>query len=104
MNSMRSRTAAFFSGLSDQPEVARHGVRKHAIETRLVERIHPSENSAEHGAVFSHHRPVAILIERLLRDVHLIAGKASALKRAARHPVDAPVSVIGAARAVLAER
>ena len=47
---------------------------------------------------------VAILIQRLRRHRHLLAGEAAALDRAAEHPVHAAVAVIGAAGAVLAER
>src|SRR5579863_5077267 len=62
------------------------------------------EQSGKHGAIIRQHRIVAVLKQRRLLDLDLLADDAPAIDAAAHHPVDAAVTVIGAAVAILAER
>src|SRR5579872_1587202 len=62
------------------------------------------EQSGKHGAIIRKHRIVAVLKQRRLLDLDLLADDAPAIDAAAHHPVDAAVTMIGAAVAVLAER
>src|SRR5271169_4767689 len=61
------------------------------------------EQASEHRAIVGQNRIVAVLKKRGLLDLDLFADDATAIDAAPHHPIDAAVTVIGAAVAVLAE-
>src|SRR5579863_10432133 len=86
-----------------QPEFHRVNPGKDPLNARGLKSEDPPEQASEHGAVVGQHRVVAVLKERGLRDLDLLAGDAATIDAAAHHPIDAAVTMIGAAVAVLAE-
>src|SRR5581483_214830 len=87
----------------DQSEIARRSTREHLLHAIARQPKHPGEQSAEHGAIVVQHREIAVLEQRRLLDLLLLARDAPALHGAAEHPIGRTMAVIGAAIAVLAE-
>src|SRR5579863_7689337 len=61
------------------------------------------QQTSKHRAIIGQHWIVAILEQRRLLDLDLVADDAPAIDAAAHDPVDAAVTVIGAAVAIRAE-
>src|ERR1700722_3257938 len=78
-------------------------VGKYPLNARRLQPIQVLEQTCKHCAIIGQHRIVAVLKQRRLLDLDLLARDAPAIDAAAHHPVDAAVAVIGAAVAVLAE-
>src|ERR1700730_9435388 len=89
---------------SDETEIHGHRVRKHELQSVTVEPVHPLENAAKHRTIFRQHGKVALFVQRLRRHDVLFAGDPAALNRAAEHPINAAMTVIGAVRPVLSKR
>src|ERR1700730_2184654 len=89
---------------SNETEIHGHRVRKHELQSVAVEPVHPLENAAKHRTIFRQHGKVAILVQRLRRHDDLFTGDPAALNRAAEHPINAAMTVIGAVRPVLSKR
>src|SRR5262245_44144388 len=91
------------AAFSDESDVARGRVREDSIGSHPVKAEHHLEQAAEECAIFVQHRPVAILVERAAFDGDLVAYDATAAYGAAEDPVHRAMTMVGAARAVLAE-
>ena len=78
-------------------------VGKYVLNARRLQPIQVLEQARKHRAIVGQHRIVAVLKQRRLFDLDLLAGDTPAIDAAAHHPVHAAVTVIGAAVAVLAE-
>src|SRR6202163_4741475 len=75
--------------------------RKNPLNARGFQPEHALEQPGEHGTIVGQDRIVAILKKVCLLDLDLFAENTAAIDAAAHHPVDAAVTVIGAAVAVL---
>jgi len=93
------------TGHADHTSARSFGVdaRKHLLHQLLVKPVGAGEQAAEQGAVVGQHRIVAVLEQRGVVDLDLLAGHAPAFDGAAEHPIDAAVAVVGALVAVLPE-
>src|SRR3954467_13328736 len=88
----------------NESQVLRRSGGEDARQRVALQAVDARQESAQHRAIVVQHRIVAILEERAARHAHLLAGHAAACERAAEHPVDRAVAMIGAAVTVLAER
>src|SRR5579863_2991168 len=86
-----------------QAKVGGMDVGKDPLNTRWLQPIQVLEQTRKHRAIIGQHRIVAVLKQRRLFDLDLLARDTSTIDAATHHPVDAAVTVIGAAVAVLAE-
>src|SRR6201999_4226231 len=87
-----------------QPEFGRMHPCKDPLNARRLKPELMLQEAGEHRAVIGQHWIVAVLEQRRLLDLDLFAGDAAAIDTAAHHPVDAAVTMIGAAVAILAKR
>src|SRR5579883_2072245 len=87
----------------DQPELCWSDAREYALDAGGIQPVHPVEEAGEHGAIIGQHRIVAVLEQRRLLDLDLLAVNAAAIHAATHHPIDAAMAMIGAAVAILAE-
>src|ERR1700733_3802774 len=76
---------------------------KNPLNARLLQPVEVLKQTCKHGAIIRQHGIIAILKQRRLFDLDLLADNASTIDAATHHPIDAAVAVIGAAIAVLAE-
>src|ERR1700682_5219181 len=89
---------------SNEPQLARTRTWQYFVELCGVEPIDSREEAAEDSTVFVEYWIIAVLEKRRLREQRLFANYTATTYAAAEHPVHAPVTVVGAAVAVLAER
>src|SRR5258708_1116061 len=88
---------------SHQSQIFRRDARKHLLHQFLVEPVGAGEQAAEQGAVIRQHRIVAVLEQRGVLDLDLLAGPAPTFDGAPQHPIDAAVALVGALVALLPE-
>src|SRR5271154_7066353 len=86
-----------------QTQVSRTDVGKDPLNARGRQSVQVLEQTCKHSAIIGQHRIVAVLKQRRLLDLDLFARDATAIDATAHHPIDAAMTVIGAAVAVLAE-
>src|SRR5579862_2909826 len=87
----------------DQSEFHRMHAGEDPLNVCRLQPVEVLEQTCKHRAIVGQYRIVAILKQRRLLDLDLLADDASAIDAAAHHPIDAAVTMIGAAIAILAE-
>src|SRR5580704_19072379 len=103
-NSDASRSRPTEASALDQVEIHGWGLREDALA--LIRRQAPerAKQATEHRAIIIEHGIVAVLEQARALEPNLISGQARAVDRAAQHPVDGAMAMIGAAVTVFTKR
>src|SRR6266478_2392091 len=76
---------------------------ENTLNARGIKPVHALEKACKHRTIVCQNRVVAVLEQTGLIDLDLFAEDTATIDSAAHHPIDAAVTMVGAAVAVLAE-
>src|SRR5689334_11977736 len=103
-SSRRPCSSSAPSVVSEERKILRPRAGEYALDPGGIGPVHATECPAQHGARFVQDRVVTILEQRGWLERYGVACDAATAHAAAKHPVDAAVTMVGSTIAVPPER
>src|ERR1700752_1320715 len=87
----------------DEPQLGWADTGENALKACHIKPLHMLEEPCKHRAVVRQHRIITVLEQVRLFDLDQLAQDSATIDPAAHHPINAAMTVVGAAIAILAE-